>query len=406
MRGSRRDRNDSAFELVTALPEIARAEARRVAEAVESELDLLLQDLETWVNIDSPTNEISALDRLAAVIGHRLEEYGLHPELVPAGDRGLYLHAGLEGNGRGRVAFLCHHDTVFPLGTAGNRPFRRDDARCYGPGVADMKGGIAVAAHVARALAKGSRPFEYLEVVSNPDEETRSYEPATIDRLLEFDAVLCMECGRADGSVVSARKGARWFRISANGRASHAGVEPDEGRNAILALCSEAVRLADLHHAVPGLTFQLTGFEGGEGLNTVPSHASLTGDLRGTRRVDLDWAMGEVTRFGDHADIEFSLEDLGGPPALERTAAVGMLAEAAIELGAEVGDSFGETLTGGVSDGSWTAAKGVATLDGLGPVGGLDHTPHEYVETASVARRSGVSAGLVAAIGAGLLNAE
>ncbi len=388
---------------VTALPALALEEARRVAAGVESELDLLLTDLEAWVDVDTPGGNVEHLDRLAATMAHALDGYGLHPELVPVEDRGLYLHATLQGSGRARVALLCHHDTVFPLGTAAKRPFRTDGERCYGPGVADMKGGIAVAAHAVRLLALGPRPFARLELVSAPDEETRPSAPLTMERLAGFDAVLCMECGRVDGSIVSARKGGRWFRVHARGRPAHAGVDPDGGRNAALPLCREALRLSELHHAREGLTFQVTEVITPEGVNTVPGEAFLTGDLRAPTTADLDWAMEQVRAFGKHPGVELWEEDLGGPPPLERTPQVAALATAAIELGAALGHRFGEALTGGVSDGSWTAWSGIPTLDGLGPVGGDDHTPDEYAEVPTFATRAGVVAGLVAAIDGGLL---
>lgn len=389
-----------------ALPALALEEARRVRDGVTAELELLLQDLGAWVDTDTPGGDVSAVDRLAAQMAHTLDGYGLHTELVPAGDRGLYLHAVLEGDGRAKVALIGHHDTVFPHGTAAQRPFSRDGSRCFGPGVADMKGGLAVAAHVARLLALGPRPFGRLELVSCPDEESRPRAPETLDRLDGFDAVLCLECGRPDGEVVSARKGAAWFRLYASGRPAHSGVEPDTGRNAVHAISREAVRLIDLHHARVGLTLQLTGLEGGEGLNTVPSRAQLSGDMRAITAADLAWGMEQVRAFGVHDDIVLELEELGGPPALERTPDVAALAEAAILLGGELGHRFGEALTGGVSDGSWTAHHGIPTLDGLGPVGGLDHGPGEYVETETFATRSGVVAGLVAAIDSGLVSGE
>src|SRR5262249_15967118 len=166
---------------------------------------------------------------------------------------------------------LGHHDTVFPEGTAAARPFRIDGSRCYGPGVADMKGGLVVAAHAARLLSMGPRPFRRLEFVSVPDEEARAGGPATGDRMLAADAALCLECGRPGGEIVSARKGARWFRIHASGRAAHAGEAPDEGRNTAHALAQEALRLTALHGSRPDLTLQVTALEAGEGLNTVPS---------------------------------------------------------------------------------------------------------------------------------------
>jgi glutamate carboxypeptidase len=372
--------------------------------AAEAELELLLADLERWVNIDTPSGDAAALDGFATLLAESLEAYGLCPELVPASPAGLHLHARLEGEGRARVALLCHHDTVFPLGTARSCPFRRDGGCLLGPGVADMKGGIAVAAHTARLLARGPRPFASLELVSVPDEESRTGEPpATIDRLAGFDAVFCMECGREDHSIVSARKGGRWVRVHALGRPAHAGVEPDVGRNAVLALCREALRLSELDHAREGLTLQVTGFQGGEGLNTVPGSALLTCDLRGLSAADLEWALSEIWHFGAHDGVELSCEDLGGPPALERTVPVAVLAEAAIALGAGLGNVFGEAATGGVSDGSWTACAGIPTLDGLGPAGGDDHSPNEYAELGTFAPRCGVVAGLVAAVDAGLL---
>lgn len=385
------------------LPELSIEEARRVRDSAERDLDAILADLEDWVNTDSPGGDVSAVDRMAALIAHRLDECGLHTELVPADDRGLYLHARLEGHGSAKVALLGHHDTVFPLGTATTRPFARDASRCYGPGVADMKGGLVVALHAARLLAQGPRPFGVLEVVSCPDEESRPTAPATLDRLGDFDAVLCLECGRPNGEVVSARKGACWFRLRAEGHPAHAGVEPDTGRNAVHAIAHEATRIVALHHAREGLTLQVTGLEGGEGLNTVPSRALLTGDMRAMSSVDLEWGQTQLRAFAEHPGVRLAFEDLGGPPPLERTPAVESLATAAMALGAELGHTFGEALTGGVSDGSWTAHAGIPTLDGLGPVGGLDHGPDEYVETATFATRCGVVAGLVAAVDAGLL---
>lgn len=376
----------------------ALAEAARVHAAAEARLEELLTDLERWVNIDSPGGNVSAVDNLAAVIGGRLDQFGLHVELVPADDRGLYLHAQLRGRGQARVALIGHHDTVFPAGTARERPFSRDATRCYGPGVADMKGGLAVAAYTAALLADGPRPFAVLELVSCPDEESRPSAPATIERLAGFDAVLCLECGRPAGEVVSGRKGARWLRIHATGHPAHAGVEPDTGRNAVHAVAREAARIAELHHARPGMTVQVTGLTGGQGLNTVPASASLTVDLRAVTAADLRWGEERVVEFGAHDGVTLTVQDLGGPPAMERTPTVGWLAETAIGLGSHLGHTFGEAVTGGVSDGSWTAHAGLPTLDGLGPVGGLDHGPNEYVETDTFASRCGIVAGLVAAV--------
>jgi len=378
--------------------------ARHAHESAAGELEAVLADLEAWVNLDTPSDDVAALDGFAEVLAATLEGYGLRPELVRAGEGGRYLHAVLEGPGRANVALLCHHDTVFPLGTAARRPFAREGGRVLGPGVADMKGGIAVAAHAARLLASGPRPFGRLELVSAPDEELREAgAPATLDRLRAFDAVLCMECGREDHSVVSARKAGYWFRVRALGKQEHAGVNPDGGRNAVVALCREAIRISRLHRVREDLTLVVTEFRGGENLNTVPGLAALVGDLRARTTDDLAWALDRIQDFGEHDGVGLRAEEVVYTPPMERTPAAGALALAAIALGRSLGHGFGEATTGGASDGSFVADANVPTLDGLGPTGGLDHTEHEYAEVATFAPRIGVVAGLVAAVEAGLL---
>ena len=379
------------------------ATARHVHDAAAADLDLILGDIARWVAHDSPSGATPELDLLAGELARTLSGYGLVTELVPS-PAGLHVHAVLEGTGRARVALLCHHDTVFPLGTVAARPLRREGDRLLGPGTADMKGGIAVAAHAARLLAAGDRPFARLELVSVPDEEVRSEPIATQARLAGFDAVLCMECGRPGGAVVAARKGGRWLDVVARGRSAHAGSEPEHGRNAVLALARELPRIAALDRAREGLTLHVTRMHGGDVLNSIPGEARATIDMRGWHEADLDWAEGQLLRCDRHRGIAFTAGEgrLVTPP-LERTPAVAALAVQAAAIGAALGSPVPETSTGGVSDGCWTAGAGLPTLDGLGPVGALDHSPDEYIEIASLAPRCGLVAGLVVAIDGGLL---
>ena len=379
------------------------ATARQVHAAAAADLELVLGDIAAWVSRDSPSGALLELDALAAEIAHTLSAYGLASELVPA-PAGLHVHAAVEGPGRARVALLCHHDTVYPLGTVAQRPLRREGERLVGPGTADMKGGIAVAAHAARLLARGERPFARLELVCVPDEEIRSEPIATQARLAGFDAVLCMECGRPGGAVVAARKGGRWLDVVAHGRSAHAGSEPEHGRNAVLALAHELPRIAAFDQAFEGLTLHVARMHGGDVLNSIPGEARATIDMRAWRDADLDWAEAQLLRCDPHRGITFTTADRLVTPPLERTAAVAALAAQAAALGDAVGSPVAETSTGGVSDGCWTAGAGLPTLDGLGPVGALDHSPDEYLEIASIAPRCGLVAGLVAAIDGGLLD--
>src|SRR5262249_13599999 len=155
--------------------------------------------------------------------------------------------------------------------------------------------------------------------------------------------VLCLECGRVDGSIVSARKGARWVRVDARGRAAHAGVEPGAGRNAILALCREAVRASQIEEV------QVTEFHGGDFLNTIPGSASMQLAVRGVSEAEIEARLAQIRRAGEYEGVAITVADTGGPPPLERTPAVAGLATEAIRLGAALGHRFGEQITGGVS---------------------------------------------------------
>ncbi|MCX4910770.1 M20/M25/M40 family metallo-hydrolase [Streptomyces sp. NBC_00878] len=378
-------------------------EAQRVRDASADAIDEILADVEDWVNHDSPTFHTDLVDQLADRIAGRATDYGLEAELLEGTGNGKYLHAALDGPGSAKVALLCHHDTVFAPGTAAARPYSRKEGRIYGPGVCDMKGGIAVALHAMRFLASGPRLFGRVELVSVPDEEEREGRPATIDRLKGFDAVLTLECGRADHSIVSSRKGGRWLEITAHGQASHAGVAPVAGRNAVGALAREISRLHALDQAREGLTVNLTALHGGASINTIPDEATMTYDIRGLTERDLEWVVNEITRYASHEGITFSDRLIGWTPPMERTAPVERLAAATMAIGNHLGLSFGEAATGGASDGSWTAHAGLPTLDGMGPTGDLDHTADEYAEVSTFAPRAGILAGLIADINRGLL---
>ena len=364
----------------------------------EADGEAMLDDLRALVERDSPSGQLDAVDEVARVVARQAERAGLAVDLVPA-PHGLHVHASLRGTGRGHVVLLCHHDTVFPFGTAAAHPFRLAGERAYGPGVADMKGGIVVALHAARSAAADRGSFDRLDLVCVPDEEIRSEPFATIGRLAGADVVLCMECGRPGDGIVSARKAGRWPELVAHGRSAHAGVDGSSGRNAVLALCREAVRLAPLDGARPGLTVHVTSLHGGDVVNSVPGSARMTLDVRGERTADVDWALAEIRAFGAYDGVALAIERDELTPALERTPAVAALAEAAVSIGRGLGLPVHEVATGGASDACWTAAMGIPSLDGLGPIGALDHTPDEYVEIASLASRAQLVAALIGWVG-------
>jgi len=362
------------------------------------------QRLAVLVGIDTGSDEPGGRDRAAALLAEWAAAAGCDCELVPtaAGDT---LVARLAGEGRGRVVLLGHHDTVFPRGTAAARPLRRDGDVVHGPGVADMKGGLLVGLAALEALARGGRSFASVELVSVPDEETRTKPFAVIDRVRGADAVLVLECGRENGDLVAGRKTGAWIHLEVEGRAAHAGTEPELGRSAIRGLCHEILRCEALDGARPGLTVIAGTVGGGTIANVVPAHAETMFDVRAPARSDFDWATAQIARTGSYDGLRVRVEDAGTWPGIEQGAAGLALLDESRAIAAGLGLELGGQTSGGMSDGCWTAAIGIPTLDGFGPVGGNDHSPDEYARLDSVPVRCGMLTGLCEAIGGGLLAA-
>jgi glutamate carboxypeptidase len=344
-----------------------------------------LSRLRQLVGIDSPTGHSVGVDACARLLAAWAAAAGADVELVPSPD-GLHLIASTTGAGSGRTLLIGHHDTVFPVGTALARPVTVDGDIARGPGVADMKGGLLVGlAALERLAARPDGPHGRVELHSVPDEEARLTPPRTLDRMRGAGTAICLECGRASGAIVSRRKAGTWVALRARGRAAHAGTERERGRSALMALAREALRIeAVVHAARPGVSATVTQLHAGDVKNTVPDRAWATVDLRAATTADVAWAMAEIGRFGAHDGVELERSDDPGFPPLVRADA---LVERTLAILCELGEPALEETAGGVSDGSWASHVGVATVDGLGPVGALDHSADEYIDLRSVAGR-------------------
>jgi len=345
--------------------------------------DGYLERLRQLCAIDSPTGHAAGLDACATLLAHWADSPVISVELVPS-PVGLHLVARAGTPGGRRVLLLGHHDTVYPQGTAAARPLRIDGERALGPGVADMKGGVLVGLAALEQLARSGTSAQ-VELHSVPDEEGRNVAPFTLDAMRGAAASLCLECGRESGAIVTSRKAGCWVTITAHGVPAHAGTSPDDGRSALRALALELLRIeSELHCARPGMTAVATQLHAGEVKNTVPAEAWGTIDLRALDDAGLDFALGRIRAVGRHEGITFAFsDDRGFPPMLRAPA----LADRALEALATTGQVVLEEAAGGVSDGSWTSHVGVPTVDGLGPVGGEDHTEREWIELGSVGPR-------------------
>jgi glutamate carboxypeptidase len=342
-----------------------------------------LERLRRLCAIDSPTGHREGLDACATLIAQWAGEAGCAVDLLPS-PVGLHVVARTHGSHGRRTLLLGHHDTVFAAGTAAARPLRAEGERAFGPGVADMKGGVLIGLAALERLARSGTEAA-VELHCVPDEEGRNVAPYTLKSMHGADAALCLECGRPSGAIVTSRKAGCWVTVTAHGVPAHAGQSPDEGRSALRALARELLRIeGELHRSRPGMTAVATQLHAGEVKNTVPAEAWGVIDVRALDDADLDYALGRIRAVGHHDGVVFAFSDDRGFPPMRRAPA---LADATLRELAAHGQPALEESAGGVSDGSWTSHIGVPTVDGLGPIGGDDHTEREWIELTSVGPR-------------------
>jgi len=372
--------------------------------AVAARYERYIDELARLVGIDCGSYTPAGVNRVADAVGASLTELGATVERIPHrpgdGERQLgdLLIGHLSGTGP-RLLLIGHMDTVFEPGTAAERPFQASGERATGPGVSDMKGGLLAGLHALAALhGMDLRPS--VTFVANPDEEIGSqFSTAHIRRLIaEHDAALVLECARANGDIVSARKGIADFEVTITGRAAHAGVEPEKGRSAIVEAARQVLALHALNGRWPSVTVNAGVIEGGTRPNVVAAACRLELDLRAASSAEFDLAAAEVRRIITHPTIDgvsAELRQAAFHPPMERTPGNARLAELAVAIAADLGFELHDTLTGGASDANTTTAAGLPTLDGLGPVGGDDHSADEWLDLSSVVPRTVLLAALI-----------
>lgn len=379
--------------------------------AVEAAHDRYLERLERLVNIDCGSYTPAGVNLVADEVATMLSSMGAdvqriaHSPAAGARQLGDLVVGRLAGDGP-RMLLIGHMDTVFDPGTAADRPYRTVGERAYGPGVTDMKAGLLAGLHAIEALhATGARPS--ITFVANPDEEIGSPFSSPFIRSLapDHDATLVLECARANGDIVSARKGIADFSVTLTGRAAHAGVEPEKGRSAILEAAQQVLALHALNGRWPTVTVNVGVIGGGTRPNVVPAECRMEVDLRAATAEAFDAAAAEIERIAASPSVEgvrVEVRRSAGHPPMEKTAASARLVELAASIAAELGFELHDAATGGASDANTTAALGVPTIDGLGPVGGDDHSVDEWLDLSSVVPRVTLLAGLMARIGRAL----
>jgi glutamate carboxypeptidase len=378
---------------------------RTIAENVEAQLPRYLVELEQLVNIDCGSYTPEGVNRVADFCADAFGALGASVERLPAERLGDLVIGRLAGEGP-RLLLIGHMDTVFDPGTAAERPFRRDGDRALGPGVTDMKGGLLAGFHALAALkAAGVAPA--VTYVCNPDEEIGSpFSGPHIRRLAaEHDAALVLECARANGDIVSARKGIADYHVEITGRAAHAGVEPEKGRSAVVEAAHKVLALTALNGRWPSVTVNVGVIEGGTRPNVVAARCGLKVDLRAASVVEFDAAATELERIVTTASVDgthATLDRVAGHQPMERSPAIARLVGLAQQVAGELGFSVNDAATGGASDANTCAAVGLPVLDGLGPIGGDDHSPDEWLDVTSIGPRTALLAGVITRIGEAL----
>lgn len=329
---------------------------------------------------------VSSVERIEARDG-----YGTH----------LRARAFVDAEGPGGLLVLGHTDTVHPRGSLRERPWREEGGRLYGPGVFDMKASCAVAVEVLRALVELSRaPRRPVTLLLTCDEESGSEHGGR--ELVEEEAraagrVLVLEPPAPGGSVKTARKGTGGYTVTVEGRAAHAGLEPEKGVSAVLELARQTLRLHEWAEPARGTTVSVGVVSGGTHSNVVPAEARAEVDVRFSSMEEAH-RIDELFRSLRPFDARARVRVEGGinRPPLERSGGVAALYETARACASALGIELGEASVGGASDGNFAAAVGASVLDGLGVEGDGAHAAHEHILADGVARRAALLASLIA----------
>jgi glutamate carboxypeptidase len=373
--------------------------AQRLAEYCRDHQPWLLALIDALVRHESPTDDKAAVDRCGAELTRQLSAIGGRVSTVTATTAGNHVRAEF-GGGTRQVLVLGHFDTVWPVGQIATMPIVTEGDELHGPGVLDMKAGVAIGMLATRALFALAPPADCRVVMLwTTDEETGS---RTSRALIETeartsDAVLVLEPALPGGVLKTQRKGCGDYELIVRGQAAHAGVDPTKGVSAIRELARQILAIETLQDLARGLSVNVGVIEGGTRTNVVAAEARARIDARATTMADaaeLDAALRALTPHLPGATLEVR----GGfeRPPMERTAGVAYLFAVAQGVGEELGVRVEEGSTGGGSDGNFCAVLGVPTLDGLGALGDGAHALHEHVLVPALAPRAALVAGVLA----------
>src|SRR5271166_99924 len=384
-------------------PQRSKAELSEVLRWLTDRQPEMVEQVRELVTRESPTNDKAACDGLCAYLAEQFRTLGGRVKVHRQTKAGNHLQVDFAGpRGRKPVLLLGHYDTVYDLGTLQTMPWREKGGQLCGPGVFDMKSGIAQIMFALRALreAKGDLPRPVIVwLVSDEETGSETSRAATEKLASQCAAALVCEPSGPGGALKTARKGVGGFLIKVTGRAAHSGLDFEKGHSAINELAHQIHAVSRLTDLKRGITLNVGVIRGGTRTNVVAGEAVAEADLRIAHKSDGP-RMERKVKSLKPVNRKCKLEIEGGVnrPPLERTKQVAALFHVAQTISLELGFPLDEIAVGGGSDGNFTAGIGVPTLDGLGAVGDCAHASHEYVVAAELPRRAALLAGLIEAV--------
>ncbi|MFD3545818.1 M20 family metallopeptidase [Streptomyces sp. NPDC058655] len=378
-------------------------------------LPAYLRDLAHLVSIDSGSHSPLGVNRVADWVQERLEPLGFAVERFttgadgrpPTGDTLVARRPGRLSTAAGgrRILLAAHMDTVFDDGTAAERPFTLSGSVARGPGVSDDKGGLLAGVTALQILHEtGSEEYAEIVFLATPDEEigAPASRPITEAAARGMHYALALECARENGDLVIARKGVADFRLTVTGRAAHAGIEPERGANAALSAAHLVIALQNLNGHWDDVTINVGVIRAGTRPNIVCPEAELHVEVRAATLTHIRQVKEAITEAARHPAVpgtHVHVEQLDLCAPMEDTPASRDILHHAQAAARAIGLDIDAVATGGVGDANLIAGAGVPVLDGLGPVGGSDHSPLEWLDTTTVAQRVALLASLITSLG-------
>ncbi|MBP2627044.1 MAG: glutamate carboxypeptidase [Firmicutes bacterium] len=352
----------------------------------------VLKNLETVVNIESPTGYEKGLTEMGNFMVHQLQELGAKVETVPATGSavGFNIIATLEGTGTGNTLMMAHMDTVHKVGSVAERPFRIENGKAYGPGVSDDKGGLILGLQALKLIKEMNYTnFGKITYLINCDEEKGSFgsRDLIMEKAKDSNYAIGLEPGIPGDEIMSWRKGIGYYFVEVKGQSAHAGIEPEKGRNAVMELAHQVLQLSKLGDDKKMTSIHFTIFQGGGVSNIIPDFAKAQADVRVLYPEEysrLEKSMNEMAKNKLIPGTEVKIIAKQGRPPFPRSPQSEAFAAKFATIYNELGLKLNIVGSGGGSDANYAASVGATAVDGLGIIGGGDHTPQEYIDIESI----------------------